>query len=327
MILIISNGTAEPTTDMVIDWLIKQEVKFFRINTDDLYSYNSDNLYSYADNKLVINGQIIDVSTVNVIWYRRWYDYEALPVKPKNQVERQLRHELISEVNNFLYFLQHLFNGKEWLCNPIANITHNKLHTLKAAKESGLRVPETIVTNSKNELIRFRKKCGEVITKPIADPGIYIDSEGNGFKSYTDVLTDQIIRKLPENFYLSLFQEKMESEYEIRSFFLDGDIFSTAILNSETIDIKLSVRTQVDMVMSSYNLPESIKEKVRLTMKQVGLNTGSFDMIRNKDGEYCFLEVNPVGQFTGYGQPCNYHLEKRVADWLIKKDNIRSNKA
>lgn len=320
MILIISNSIAEPTTDMVIDWLIKQNASFFRINTDDIYSFNKKNIYSFSDNKLVIGDAVIDTNDVKVIWYRRWYDYDGLPVKPKNQVERQLRHELISEINSFLYFIQHLFSDKIWLCSPLANLTHNKLNTIKAARKNGLMVPETLLTNSKEELLQFKSLHKDIITKPIADPTIYIDARGDGYKSYTDVLSDKLLNKLPEYFYLSLFQKKVESAYEIRSFFLDGEIFSTAILNSETIDIKLSVRTQTDMVMSSYNLPESVKNGVRLTMQQVGLNTGSFDMIRDKNGQYYFLEVNPVGQFTGYGQPCNYYLEKRVADWLIKND-------
>jgi glutathione synthase/RimK-type ligase-like ATP-grasp enzyme len=56
-------------------------------------------------------------------------------------------------------------------------------------------------------------------------------------------------------------------------------------------------------------------------MRSVGLNTGSMDVIRAKKGEYYFLEVNPVGQYGASSHHGNYYLEKRIAEWLISKDN------
>jgi hypothetical protein len=36
-----------------------------------------------------------------------------------------------------------------------------------------------------------------------------------------------------------------------------------------------------------------------------------------KKGEYVFLEVNPIGQFGMVSAPCNYNLEKKIAQYLI----------
>jgi hypothetical protein len=52
----------------------------------------------------------------------------------------------------------------------------------------------------------------------------------------------------------------------------------------------------------------------------MNLNTGSIDLICTKSGEYVFLEVNPVGQFSMVSFPCNYYLEEKIADLLIQKD-------
>lgn len=46
-------------------------------------------------------------------------------------------------------------------------------------------------------------------------------------------------------------------------------------------------------------------------------------MIVRDTGEYIFLEINPVGQFTFIGHPCNYYLEKELADQLIISKFIR----
>jgi len=46
------------------------------------------------------------------------------------------------------------------------------------------------------------------------------------------------------------------------------------------------------------------------------LNSGSIDILVTPNNEYVFLEVNPVGQFGMVSQPCNYYLEKRIAERL-----------
>ena len=52
-------------------------------------------------------------------------------------------------------------------------------------------------------------------------------------------------------------------------------------------------------------------------MKDLELNTGSIDFIKTKQGRFVFLEVNPVGQYGMTSYPCNYHLDKKIAEYLI----------
>ncbi len=52
-------------------------------------------------------------------------------------------------------------------------------------------------------------------------------------------------------------------------------------------------------------------------MDKLDLNCGSIDMIVNTKNEFIFLEVNPVGQFGMVSEPCNYFLEKKVAEFLL----------
>lgn len=40
-------------------------------------------------------------------------------------------------------------------------------------------------------------------------------------------------------------------------------------------------------------------------------------MVFTKKEEYIFLEVNPVGQFNMTSVPCNYNLEKIIAQKLV----------
>jgi len=51
-------------------------------------------------------------------------------------------------------------------------------------------------------------------------------------------------------------------------------------------------------------------------MKKINLDNGSIDIIVDNNGKYYFLEINPVGQFGMVSIPCNYYLEKKIANYL-----------
>jgi len=85
------------------------------------------------------------------------------------------------------------------------------------------------------------------------------------------------------------------------------------------VDIKLSFNAK-STKWASYNLPDEIREKIVFFMDSIGLNTGSMDLLRTSDGQYCFIEVNPVGQYFAPSVNCNFYLEKKIAEWLISKD-------
>jgi ATP-GRASP peptide maturase of grasp-with-spasm system len=321
MILIISNSRNEPSTDAVIDWLIYHNASFVRLNTDDLVKKDSYNAITLPDQDLLtVSGRKIDINDINVVWYRRWHDYTDISFKTTNANERKLFREILVESDNVMYYLCGRLKTKKWLSNPLVTRYHNKLHALYAAHKNGLHIPPTLVTSQKAELKKFISKYTDVITKPIGDPSLYVDKEGNGYKSYTRIITDGMLAKLPEQFFVSLFQGRIKAEFEIRSFYLDGYFRSTAIMGSVTTDIKLSVRMSHATQFVKYKLPSDVEQKLHVTMKELNLNSASIDIMKGEDGHYYFLEANPVGQFSGYGMPCNYHLEKMVAEWLIKND-------
>ena len=66
-----------------------------------------------------------------------------------------------------------------------------------------------------------------------------------------------------------------------------------------------------------YKLPKLIETKLLKLMNVHKLNNGSIDLILNSKGEYVYLEVNPVGQFSFLSNSCNYHIEKLIATKLL----------
>lgn len=318
MILIISNAEHESSTDRVVDWLINEKAPFIRINSEDVIQKKIEIIINPADDTITIAGQVVALKSIKVVWYRRWYNYHRIPIIPTNKFERKLIHELSEEASSVLYYLAFVLADKLWLSNPFANRSHSKINALYQANLLGIRTPDTVITNKKSVLKAFYKKHKKaVITKPITDPYPFFDEKENNYKAYVEVLTREFIDTMPEEFFMSQFQERVAGEYEIRSFFLDGKFYSTAITNVSTVDIKLSVRRNEAVKMIAYQLPRDLELKLTKLMRILNLNSGSIDLIKTSNNEHVFLEVNPVGQFSGYGFPNNYYLEREIANWLI----------
>jgi hypothetical protein len=94
-------------------------------------------------------------------------------------------------------------------------------------------------------------------------------------------------------------------------------IFSQGDRQTE-VDFRRYNRTRPNRAVP-YRLPGDIVGKLRTLMGSLGMDTGSQDLIRTPDGRHVFLEVNPAGQFGMVSHRCNYHLEKRMAEYLIER--------
>lgn len=315
MILILSQKK-EPTTDMVIDWLLSKKVSFIRLNSEDLL--NNESLFiDVAKGIIKVNNTTISRENINVVWYRRWNEFDfRLPDDMRHR--NQINYELTSEVQEISQYIFQLFSDKKILCNPLANKYHNKLYTLFLANKNGLNIANSFIINSSP--LEFVDQGKAYITKPISNSRIIIDKEQNfAYKSFTEYLDLSSINS-NDKFFPSLIQEKIDSFHEIRCFYLDGKFFPTAILNSKTLDIKRSVGFSEAVRMVPFKFPKELENKINSLMSDLGLNCGAIDFIKADNGKFYFLEVNPVGQVLGYSDPVNYNVEKEIANWLIDND-------
>lgn len=185
----------------------------------------------------------------------------------------------------------------------------NKLHILDVAHKIGLKVPQTYVVCEKKYIDTSKAH----ITKPIFE-GFYERENKNFLYSYTNELSD--ITSLPSTFMSSCIQEKLQKAFELRIFFLRDKYYSFAIFSQQDSDTIIDCRKGKTVRYVAYEIPKSIEFKLTKLVKQIQLVTGSIDMVVDTDGEYIFLEVNPVGQFVAYGEFCNSYLDKLIAENL-----------
>lgn len=329
MVVIISQQI-DPSTDKVIDWLYYKGVSFARINGDEVLTPDSLTTFELSadENKQTIKNKY-DISSAEIssVWHRR----DATYFFPQNflsdlRIENfyadmldNLSGEYSTGKKAFYACLE--FNKKR--LGNFRKSTLNKIDTLIIAKKNGIDIPATIITNSKADLKSFIKKHGSVITKPIKQSFGFKNRKTDPVENYvnfTEEVTAEDLEKVPEKFFYSLFQENLNKEIEIRTFFLDGECYSMAIFSQLDDQTKVDFRKYNNNRNVPYRLSGALEEKIVKMMNELELNTGSLDIVKTKDGRFVFLEVNPVGQYEMTSVPCNYNLDEKIADYLTSGD-------
>ena len=69
-----------------------------------------------------------------------------------------------------------------------------------------------------------------------------------------------------------------------------------------------------------------IKKKLKNLMDDLDLNIGCIDLLKGVDGQFYFLEVNPVGQIAGYSTRANLNFEKIIVEKMLDIDKNGNDK-
>ncbi len=310
-ILILSQSHLESTTDAVCQWLDHLRVAYRRVNGEDFFDFQH-------------LGDLPDNAGTAVVWYRR--KISGYPVKyslRKDDFSTQytLKRFLADEFNGLHSFLFYSIDRRKWLNDPLADVNLNKLHVLALARGFGLHTPFTDVVTTRAGIARLLASYAELIVKPLSECILLEDAAGGQYKMLTKTINNAGLATVPEKFFPSLVQEKIMKQFEIRTFYLDGECHSMAIFsqnNRKTRDDFRNYDNQRPNRTVPYKLPAELERQLDGLMRSLRFRTGSIDLMVDMNGRYYFLEVNPEGQFGMVSYPCNYYLEKKMARLLHK---------
>lgn len=254
-----------------------------------------------------IDGDTVDVTTLNAQWYRRASPKQTLPdgadadyhVHVNVSTERALEGILLNG-----------FHGR-WVSHPVATrLAENKLVQLRAAQRAGLRIPDTLVSQDPEIIRSF---CA-------AHPGAIIKSvaAARGVPFATTAVVGQELLANDDVLALepSIYQECIPGARHLR-ISLVGERCDVALIEASELDW----RTDLTVPFRPYPTDGELEHRLRATLRQLGLVMGIFDVKLTDDGEPVFLEVNPQGQFLFVEALCEIPLADTFAAFLVEQAN------
>jgi glutathione synthase/RimK-type ligase-like ATP-grasp enzyme len=250
------------------------------------------------------DGLKIQVAEVGAIWMRRpRADQLCLTTNDPTEVE-YINNECRAGITSLLS--SRCFKGK-WVSHPDSTLRAcDKILQLQVAQECGFRIPKTLVSQSKAEVIEFHEACGgQIIAKPllgVADPFLLTRRLENP-------------RSLADEAYLAcptIYQEFIPGTKHVRLNCF-GTTQVAALIDSENLDW----RPDLNVPMSLWAIPPSVQDGVQKVLQALGLAMGIIDLKLTPEGEVVWFEVNPQGQFLFLEPLIKAGLSVRFARFLI----------
>lgn len=321
MPILILSEKLDYTTHRVVEWVKHFKSEFLLVNKEDAVFFS----HHISNNciELFINRTNVTKNIKNY-WFRRgnfpiaFNPFENI----KNDFWAEFKRHLNEEFSVLQYSIsQSIEKLDNSLITRLSSLHLFKIPILEAATEVGLLIPDTLVSNSKSEILTFLEKNGKCITKSISESFTY-SSQSKRFLQYTTLVDYDFIEKnFDEYIFPSIFQRCIDKIADIRVFILNSKIYSMAIFSQNSQQTKIDFRNY-DLENENRTIPFKLPSKIERTllklMKKLDLNSASVDFVYSTDKKIYFLEINPFGQFGMVSTPCNYYLERKIAQHLSK---------
>jgi MvdD family ATP-grasp ribosomal peptide maturase len=329
VILIITHSNDNESIPLVMDAVASQGGVPYRFDTDRFpTTIQLHNHYSGDEERLLVacEDYELDLSTVSAVWYRRVAIGQRIP----ESMDRQLRRAAIDESRATVHGM--IASLDAFHLDPVYRLrrAENKQLQLKIAREVGLRIPRTLITNEPEAVRRFARECKRgMIMKTLSSFAIYEQGEQRVVFTST-VQTKELERLADLRNCPATFQEQVAKALELRITIVGDRVFSASI------DSQRSERSCIDWRRDGlglmedweqYQLPAEVEERLLKLMRRLGLNYGAADFILTPDGQHIFLEVNPCGEFFWLEKHPGLPLSGAIAQLLVSNQGDADTRA
>ncbi len=250
---------------------------------------------------------------IGAVWYRRISPYGF----HDNLSDPTARLFAWSEANEALLGVWYSIKCF-WMNPPTADeISQRKIRQLQVAREIGLSIPDTLVTNEPDTARAFVEThgVGNVVRKAFRNI-VQAPRETYRLREADLGLFDSV-RYTPV-----IFQKFVPAELDLRVTIVEDDLFAAAI-SSEAMyaaDYRPGLRSAT---VVPYELPAPIAERLFELMRIFGLKFGAIDLRVTPDGDYVFLEVNPAGEYLFISHRTGQPIAAAIAASLERHDRER----
>jgi glutathione synthase/RimK-type ligase-like ATP-grasp enzyme len=257
----------------------------------------SDFSLTFAD------GAKIPMDEVTAVWWRRPQAF-GFPAEIKDPAHRHFAQSEAGTAFQGMYQASSCL----WINNVVRDAAAaHKPWQLKLAREAGLSIPETLITNDPEEARAFwRQHPGEVIYKPFLQT-YHAWRETRKIEAEAEALAEAV-RLTPV-----LFQRYVPAVCDLRVTVIGERLFAAAARGEE---YELDIRFNLAAKYRPHELPDEVEQRLFALMRRLGLEYGAVDFRLTPEGEYVFLEVNPAGQFLYIEKATEQPIARALAEHL-----------
>ncbi len=266
-----------------------------------------------------------DLTNIEAVWYRRLRIGKQL----KGTMDEEYLGPAIDESRRtFMGFMAGL---DCFVFDPVWRVRYAEVKQvqLKIAQQVGLNIPMTQFSNHEADVQAFYGATGEqMITKMQAS--FAINRQGQEHVVFTNAVTAADVSNLEGLALCPMqFQQKIEKQVELRITIVGDRVFAASVDSQASGKSDLDWRKDGTGLIDQwqpYDLPNEVAQKLLRLMDYLQLNYGAADMIVTPDGQYYFLEVNPVGEYFWLDKAARgeFPISETIAEVLLGKRARRS---
>lgn len=315
--------------DAVLHQLHSHEIRTFRFDPErlDLLDTTLSATWSNGTVSAEIDtyAGLLAVSEVRGVFCR--YAIENLEIAPGNALDRFKGAEFWAAVRGVLLQVP----ATRWINDPFAEArADHKAWQLSLAQQVGLRIPATLVSQSRDQIIRFIDEHGPCVVKPLSDTGLvrtrrgfdnHLPAEiGEGesllcsFASRLDVSTlysAQVDLRCPV-----FVQAEVKKQSDLRVTVVDNNVFAAELRQGDESDISLDVRNAEATTVAPFALDDPTKLGITKLVSRLGLRYASCDFALQNERPY-FLEANVSGNWLWTEALAGLSVSAALADSLM----------
>jgi hypothetical protein len=319
-ILIVTHSRDNECIGHVTRFLEEAGAEVVRFNVD-LYPLHHTLTTSFVDGvwktTLHTDGVSHDLESLHAAWFRRAYNITG---DLKNVLDREFYQAAVGEIR------QTIFGMIEALpCYTLGRpATYRRLDSkeqqLLVAREVGLLIPATCISNDTNDIRAFMERVGgPVITKMQSSFAIY--KEETEHVVFTNQLGTEDADDLESVQYCPMvFQEKIEKKRELRITIVGQKIFAFGVDSQQNEAAKLDWRKEGVALIDKwevFDLPANVQQQLLRLMSILRIDYGAIDIIIDPQDNYYFLEVNAAGEYFWLDRLCHHDISKTIAALLL----------
>lgn len=311
MILLVTNKR-DLTTDFVVAELRQRGLAFARLNTEDIAEGDVELAIGGGWN-LNVEGERVELDKVTAAYFRR---PEAPRPRPGVAAAEHARY-CVDEWSAVMRSLWNLLEGR-WLNSPFAILrAEDKPRQLTVARDVGLPVPDTVVTN---RLDAVRGVRGPLIAKPLRHA--LVEDGGTGKVIFTNRIKDlDDLDEVALGVAPAIFQSHVEKVADVRATVVGDRVFAVSIDSQSSGETRTDWRrgSNPDLTHQVLRLPQKVEAGCVEVVRRLGLNFAAIDLVHGLDGLFWFLEANPNGQWAWIQKRTGLNIAGAIVDALVAR--------